>query len=138
VTSVCSTKPLVAKLGIKPNQVVLFLHAPADYQMTLGELPANVKVFKSIRSNLDFIQFFTKNAQELQTVLPKLKNSLNHNGSLWISWPKQKAKISTDLNENIVQEIGLNIGLVDVKVCSIDEIWSGLKFVYRVSNRKIK
>jgi hypothetical protein len=136
MTDICSTKPLIAKLGITPKQSVLFLHAPKDYQDKLGDLPAGIKLHKSIRPHLDFIQFFVKSTAELHTYFPLLKESLKQQGCLWISWPKQKAKMLTDLNENIVREIGLEYGLVDVKVCSVDEIWSGLKFVFRLRDRK--
>lgn len=87
---------------------------------------------------LDFIQFFTKESAELEKQFRALKKSLSPDGMLWVSWPKGAAKVKTDLNENIVREIGLDHQLVDVKVCAIDEIWSGLKFVFRVKDRKPK
>ena len=85
---------------------------------------------------MDFIQFFSMNRAELKAAFPRLKSSLAQNGSLWISWPKAAAKMETDLNENTVREIGRGAGLVDVKVCAVDEIWSGLKFVYRLKDRR--
>jgi hypothetical protein len=85
---------------------------------------------------LDFVQFFTKERAELEAEFPALKQAIASNGSLWISWPKKASKVATDLNENIVREVGLAHGLVDVKVCAVDEIWSGLKFVFRVKDRK--
>ena len=76
------------------------------------------------------------NKEELGKILPQLKSLLNKNGMLWISWPKKASKVMTDLDENVVRDIGLQNGLVDVKVCAVDEIWSGLKFVYRLKDRK--
>lgn len=135
MTTICSTRPLINKLGIKPGYKIYMAQSPANYLMELGEFPENVVISKKLNSDLDFIQFFTKDSLELKTHFPKLKQSLKNNGTLWISWPKQKSKIKTDLNENIVREIGLENGLVDVKVCAINDIWSGLKFVYRIKDR---
>lgn len=132
----CSTRSLVNKLGIKSAQTLLFLHAPDNYINHLLDLPSDVIIKNKLQHNLVFIQFFTKSKQELEKIFPKLKSSLAHEGSLWISWPKLKSKIATDLNENIIREIGLMNGLVDIKVCAVDDTWSGLKFVYRLNDRK--
>ncbi len=131
-----SKRSLVEKLGIKPGVNIIILNAPDGYEKALGELPANVSVASSLGSTLDLIQFFTKDREELDTNFPALKQALAHNGQLWISWPKKSAKIPTDLDENIIRDIGLQNGLVDVKVIAVDEVWSGLKFVYRVKDRK--
>lgn len=133
--STCFTNPLIRKLGIKPNQNILFLYAPFNYKKILGPLPDNITLYKKLQPNLDFIHFFTDSAQQLNVEFLSLKNALKSNGMLWISWPKQSAKIPTDLNENKVREIGLQHGLVDVKVCAVDNIWSALKFVYRSKDR---
>ena len=131
-----SKKSLVEKLGIKEGLKVAILNSPANYNDTLGKLPKNVTVMKTIGERLDFIQFFTKESKELQSKFPNLKRALSQNGILWISWPKSSSKVKTDLNENIVREIGLGNGLVDVKIAAVDEVWSGLKFVYRLKDRK--
>lgn len=131
----CSTRPLINKLGIKSGQKILILQSPENYLSELGELPDNITLNKKLTSNLDFIHFFTKDSTELRLYFPQFKKSLNQNGMLWISWPKLKSKIKTDLNENIVRDIGLEAGLVDVKVCAINDIWSGLKFVFRIKDR---
>jgi len=89
----------------------------------------------SLEKPLDFIQFFTRERAVLENKFATLKNAITQNGSLWISWPKRVAKIKTDLDENIIRDIGLAHGLVDVKVAAVDEVWSGLKFVYRVKDR---
>ena len=131
-----SKRSLVDKLGIKHGYQVAFLGAPANYAITLGSLPPDVKTSKALEGEEDFIQFFTKSRHELEQKFPALKSSLAQNGMLWISWPKGSSGVATDLNEGVVREIGTAHGLVDVKVCAVDEIWSGLKFVYRLKDRK--
>ena len=131
-----SKRSLVDKLGIKEGHRVAILGAPAGYAEILGELPPQVKPGKELRGEKDFLHFFTKSREELAQKFPALKSSLAQTGMLCISWPKVSSGIPTDLNENLIREIGLSNGLVDVKVCAIDEIWSGLKFVYRVKDRK--
>lgn len=131
-----SKRSLVDKLGIKEGHRVAILDAPADYVEILGELPTQVKPARELRGEKDFLQFFTKSRPELERKFLVLKASLAQNGMVWISWPKGSSGVPTDLNENLVREIGLSHGLVDVKVCAIDETWSGLKFVYRTKDRK--
>ena len=131
-----SKTPLVKKLGIKPGFKVFFANPPDNLQTLLGELPENVTLLNKPMSPVDYIQLFTKSNEELQTQFPILKEALATNGLFWISWPKKAAKVETDLDENVVRDIGLKNGLVDVKVCAVDEIWSGLKFVYRLQDRK--
>ena len=131
-----SKRSLPDKLGIKPGQKIYFGNPPENYSRTLGALPEGATLLKSLKGPCSFIQFFTKDKNELESAFPKLKKNLEQDGSLWISWPKGASKIKTDLNENIVREIGLHNGLVDIKVCAVDDIWSGLKFVVRVKDRK--
>lgn len=130
-----SKRSLVDKLGIKPGYRIYIGNAPAGYDKTLGELPAKAAAAKSLKGPCDFIQFFTTEKSVLDTTFPKLKKNLDLAGTLWISWPKGASKVKTDLNENVVREIGLRNGLVDVKVCAVDEVWSGLKFMYRLKDR---
>jgi hypothetical protein len=130
-----SKTPLARKLGIKPGHKIALLNAPENYDQTLGDLPENVAVVDTDQNSLDVIQFFTTSAGELDARFPILRGGLKPDGALWISWPKRSSKIPTDLNENVVREIGLKHGLVDVKVCAVDELWSGLKFVYRLEDR---
>jgi hypothetical protein len=131
-----SKSSLVHKLGIKDGFKVALVDAPENYAHILGKLPGNVQVSRSARRELDFIQFFCMSKQNLEEKFPSLKSALSPKGMLWISWPKGASAIETDLNENVVREIGLKHGLVDVKVCAVDETWSGLKFVFRVKDRK--
>jgi len=132
-----SGTPLIKKVGIKPGQRICILNAPKDYPKTLGPLPTGVQLGKQLGKShsMDLIHFFTKERGQLQEKFPALKEALDYGGSLWISWPKRSSKMATDLNENIIREIGLDLGLVDVKVAAVDETWSGLKFVYRLEDR---
>ncbi len=131
-----SKRSLVDKLGIKPGYRVYLGNAPDDYERTLGGLPDNTILLKSTRETADFIQFFAKSKTELEQQFPVLKEALAQDGMLWISWPKKAAKVETDVDEAVVRGTGLKNGLVDIKICAVDEVWSGLKFVYRVKDRK--
>jgi hypothetical protein len=130
-----SKRSLVDKLGIKGAQKVHLGNAPRDYRKTLGPMPDGVIVAKSLDGPCDFIQFFAREKAALESAFPDLKKHLAKSGALWISWPKGASKARTDLNENLVREIGLHYGLVDVKVCAVDDVWSGLKFVFRLKDR---
>lgn len=131
-----SNTPLPRKLGIKEGFKVAFLNPPEGYGRTLGKLPPNVVLVEQPHGSFDIIQFFTRRKAELESRFATLKESLSQNGALWVSWPKRSSRVDTDLNENLVREIGLNSGLVDVKICAVDETWSGLKFVRRLKDRK--
>jgi hypothetical protein len=135
-----SGTPLIKKLGIKPGQRICILNAPQGYKKTLGALPASVVNLSRLSKthSLDFIHFFALQSRQLRVKFPELKSALNFDGSLWISWPKKSSGVKGDLDENIVRQIGLDGGLVDVKVAAVDEIWSGLKFVYRLQDRSPK
>lgn len=130
-----SKRTLKDKLGIKDNFSVYILNAPNTFEKILGPLPVTVKVKKEIENNLDYIHFFTKDESELISHFPKLRDALSKNGMLWLSWPKKTSKIETNLDGNSVRKIGLENGLVDIKVAAIDENWSGLKFVFRKKDR---
>jgi hypothetical protein len=130
-----SKTPLVKKLGIKEDFKIAIFNAPENYAQTLGELPENLTVVDTLVGPLDFIHFFTAQRDTLAAEFPRLKQALAPAGMLWISWPKRSAKVETDLTEDIIRVIGLDNGLVDVKVAAVDEIWSGLKFVYRLKDR---
>jgi hypothetical protein len=126
-----SDKSLVEKLEIKAGLTVLILNPPPEYESTLGKLPDRVHFKTRPAPNLDFIQYFARTRHDLASEFPGLKRLISTTGALWISWPKQSSVIKTDLSDNVVREIGLKNGLVDIKVCAIDETWSALKFVYR-------
>ena len=128
-----SGTPLVTKLGIKPDTRIQFFDPPDDFGETLGALPAGLKHVS--HGALDFAIVFVRRRIDLEKRFLSVQGRLEPNGTLWIGWPKKSARTTTDLTENVVREIGLNAGLVDVKVCAIDDTWSGLKFVRRVRDR---
>jgi len=130
-----SGTPLIDKLGIKPGYRVAFVQPPDGYEEMLGSLPAGVAQGE-LPGPLDFIQVFVTSRAELEAQFPRFKEVLATNGMLWVSWPKGAARMPTDLDENGVRETGLAHGLVDVKVIAVDAIWSGLKFVYRLRDRR--
>ena len=130
-----SGTPLPKKLGIKNGSRIALINPPKDFESELGELPDNVEFIKRPTKSLDIILFFVLSERALTRDFAKLATKLTANGMLWISWPKKSSGVVTDLSEQRVREIGLDAGLVDVKVCAIDETWSGLKFVYRLKDR---
>ena len=130
-----SGTPLVKKLGIKEGSRVALVNAPENFQTDLGELPADVKFVKSTTKSLDLILFFVLSERILARDFAKLSTRLTSNGMIWIAWPKKSSGVTTDLTFERVQRIGLDAGLVDVKICAIDDTWSGLKFVYRLKDR---
>jgi hypothetical protein len=132
-----SGTPLIKKLGIKAGQNVAIVNAPKTFLASeLKPQPENVRLTSGQAAQpLDFILLFVDSAKALQKELPKLKQKLARDGTLWVSWPKKSSGAETDLSFDIVQQSGLKIGLVDVKICAVNDIWSGLKFVYRLKDR---
>ena len=130
-----SGTPLIKKLGIKAGHRVAFVNAPDAYDATLGVLPDGVECLSLRDGELDFVQAFYTERDKLEDDFAALKAAIAKDGMLWISWAKKASKIPTNLDENIVREIGLAQSLVDVKVAAVDNIWSGLKFVYRTADR---
>jgi hypothetical protein len=124
-------------LGIKAGFRVQLASAPADVRATLHEALAECEIVKQEqRDTLDFAMIFSKSRAELIKEFSRMSRLLAPAGMLWVSWPKKSSGMATDLDGNIVREIGLDAGLVDVKVCAVTEVWSGLKFVRRVKDRK--
>jgi len=130
-----SGTPLAKKLGIKEGSRVALVNAPKDFQSELKELPDDVKFLKPSTKSLDLILFFVLSERVLARDFAKLADKLTSNGMIWIAWPKKSSGVETDLLFERVQRIGLDAGLVDVKICAVDETWSGLKFVYRLKDR---
>jgi hypothetical protein len=126
-----SATPLVRKLGVKPGMRVHYANAPEHFADLLGELPEGVKILRRPAPELDLAMLFVTEraalARGLQTLPPKLQPA----GMIWVAWPKRASKVPTDITEDVVREVALPRGLVDVKVCAIDEVWSGLKLVVR-------
>ncbi len=130
-----SGTPLVKKLGIKPGDRMILCNEPETFLKDLGGLPPGVKATDRLTNTANFQLFFTDRRADLKKAFPELVKKLESNGMLWISWPKKSSGKLTDLTEDIVREIGLAAGVVDVKVCAIDDTWSGLKFVFRLKDR---
>ena len=135
-TTAYSSTPLARKLGLKEGFRIRLHNEPEYYFTLFTDWPLNIVLDKSSTRKKDFIHFFTKSAAELQQQLPKLKEEIVANGIIWISWPKKAAKLHTDVTEDVIRNMALAIGLVDVKVCAVDETWSGLKLVIPVKERQ--
>ncbi len=119
------------KLGIKEGNSILIANAPGNYMELLGVLPPNVHQALPKEIDLDFIHYFETHLSTFEEKFFQLREQLHSNGMLWISWPKGSSKMSTDLNRDLIREFILESDMVDIKVCSIDETWSGLKFMIR-------
>jgi hypothetical protein len=131
-----SGTPLPRKLGIKPGHRLAFFHAPPDFARTLGTLPDAVQIVgDDDAGTLDLAVFFTTRADALPVAFRGIGPRVHPAGTLWIAWPKKAAKVPADVTEDVVRAAGLREGMVDVKVCAIDAVWSGLKFVYRLADR---
>jgi hypothetical protein len=128
-----SGTPLIRKLGIKPDSRIFFVSAPKSFSAALGALPKTAVFTKD--GLLDFAILFVKSQAELAKDFGRLRDRLEPDGMLWVAWPKRTSGVATDLVEGIVREFGLEAGLVDVKVCAVDDTWSGLKFVRRLKDR---
>ena len=135
MTAGYSGTPLPQKLGIKPGHRVGLIGAPGDFETTLGLLPGEVILRRDGRATADVVIAFTTKAADLERRFSALARRIPPDGGLWIAWPKRASGVPTDLNEDAIREIGLAAGLVDNKVCAIDETWSGLRFVYRLKDR---
>lgn len=130
-----SGTPLAKKLGMKSGFKVLLINAPEYYPDLFTDMPADVVFTEDIVEKLDLIHFFTKSEEEYLERLPMLQKNIKSNGMIWVSWPKKASKVKTDLREDIIRNYALQTGLVDVKVCAVDERWSGLKLVIRLKDR---
>lgn len=131
-----SGTPLAKKLGIKDGFQIALVDSPKDFRKELGDLPAGVKFKSSTAKPLDLILLFVRSESELARRFLPLAANLNANGMIWVAWPKKSSGVATDLSFNNVQRTGLDAGLVDVKICAVNEVWSGLKFVYRLKDRR--
>jgi hypothetical protein len=130
-----SGTPLPRKLGIRPESRLALVRAPDGFEQTLGELPERVEVRSRAAGPLDVIVFFTTSAAELGRRFDRLAGALDPAGALWIAWPKKASGVKTDLTEDRIRDVALPKGLVDNKVCAIDDTWSGLRLVIRKENR---
>jgi hypothetical protein len=127
--------PLAKKLGIKNAAIVTLINAPDHYLQLFTDLPAAVCFVDDILLKKDVIHFFTKQRHEFLTMLPQLMLQIKADGMIWVSWPKKASKVVTDITEDTIRDFAIEIGLVDIKVCAVDEVWSGLKLVIPVKDR---
>jgi len=131
-----SGTPLLKKLGIKSNYTIHTKNEPKAYWDWISPLPERIKIVsRPKKETIDFVHLFVTDKEQLEKEFLKLKAGLKRDGMLWVSWPKKSAGIYSDLDGNIVRQQGLSMGLVDVKVCAVNETWSGLKFMYRIKDR---
>ena len=132
-----SGTPLLKKLGIKPGFHISLISEPEDYFNLLGPLPPDLKFYKNLKkTDFDMVHLFVASRSMYNQVLVQAKKAIKKNGIIWASWPKKSSGVPTDLDENTIRNTALENGLVDIKVCAIDAVWSGLKLVYRVKDRQ--
>ncbi|MBI1306737.1 MAG: DUF3052 family protein [Bacteroidetes bacterium] len=120
---------LLKKLGIKPGYKIELINAPENYFELLGNVPIDLIINSGSPDLLNFIHVFAEKADGLENQLIRLRKRIYQNGMIWVSWPKKSSKRSSDVNEDLIRKYALQIGLVDIKVCSVDETWSALKLV---------
>ena len=130
-----SGTPLSKKLGIKPGARVALVRAPEGFEHSLNPMPDGARLRHQARGQHDVVLFFATRLAELERRFDPLSRAILSAGGLWIAWPKRTAGVATDLRESIVRDVGLSHGLVDNKVCAVDDTWSGLRFVYRLADR---
>ncbi|MBX7054766.1 MAG: DUF3052 domain-containing protein [Pyrinomonadaceae bacterium] len=135
MTTGYSGTPLARKLGIKEGADILTINAPDDYASLVAPLPAGVRLSDEVRTGVDLIHLFTNSRDELFSTLSECVRTIKQDGAVWVSWYKKAAKLPSEITEDTVREAALPLGLVDVKVCAVDEKWSGLKLVIRKENR---
>jgi len=135
MTAGYSGTPLAKKLGIKEGMLVVSVDAPQNYDELLSPLPDGVRISKNARRDADVIHIFTNTRDGLFKAVSEVRHLIKQNGSIWVSWYKKAAKLPTEITEDTIREAAFPLGLVDVKVCAVDEKWSGLKLVIRKENR---
>ena len=133
-----SETPLAQKLGIKPGQEVATIGAPAGYRKLVAPLPEGVSFATDIAAGASFVHLFVTKRQALEKELKRLRRLLADTGVLWVSWPKKTSGVKTDITEDVIRQVCLPLDFVDVKVCALDETWSGLKLMIRRENRLLR
>jgi hypothetical protein len=131
-----SGTPLAKKLGIKDGFRMAAVNQPGHYFDLFTDFPESVTIVNDPGQKKDLIHYFAKEEKQLAKDIRKLKDQIEQNGMIWISWPKKSSKVPTDITEDLIRDLALRTGLVDIKVCAVDEIWSGLKLVIPVKQRK--
>lgn len=135
MTSGYSGTPLAKKLGIKAAARVFVHAAPANYPDLLAPLPPGVQFVRRVAQDTDLMHLFGARREPLKRALHTARQGMRDDAVIWVSWPKKASQVPTDMSEDVVRELAFPLGLVDVKVCAVDEIWSGLKLVVRLSER---
>jgi hypothetical protein len=130
-----SGTPLPRKLGLPPAGRAAFLSEPADFRKLVRPLPDGLEVTTRLSGQFQYIHLFVSRRSVLEKQFPRAAKALDKAGTFWVSWPKKASGVASDVTEAVVREIGLGAGLVDVKICAVDEVWSGLKFMYRLRDR---
>jgi len=130
-----SGKPLAAKLGFKPPLTLVAIGAPPEYASWLGELPAGVRILSKSGKDLGAAHVFVTSREVMQRELKSLRQKLQQSGFIWVSWPKKSSKVPTDITEDTIRDVALPLGFVDIKVCAVSDVWSGLKLVIRKDQR---
>jgi hypothetical protein len=131
-----SGTPLVRKLGVAPSMRLLVVAAPPDYKQLLGDLPTGAALVASTNDRVEAAHVFVTSHAVLRRELVKMRRRLEPAGFVWVSWPKKTSKVPTDVTEDTVRDVALPLGFVDVKVCAVSDIWSGLKLVIRKRERR--
>lgn len=126
-----SGTPLAKKLGIKPGSSVLVVNAPDDYRELLEPLPDGVKFVTRVSETTDLVHVFASSRKILERALWRYRSAIRPDAAIWASWPKKSSRVPCDIDEDTVRQIALPLGLVDIKVCAVSDIWSGLKLVIR-------
>lgn len=131
-----SATPLNRKLGIREGSRVRVVNPPQDYARLIAPLPKNVTLSARLRKEIDICHVFLKRENDLRRLLPTLLGSIRQSGCIWVSWPKKASGVATDITEGTIRDVALPLKLVDIKVCAVDDTWSGLKLVIRKEARK--
>jgi hypothetical protein len=133
-----SGTPLPQKLGIKPGMIVVAIDPPENYRKLLGEIPSGVNFATRPVGNTKFVHLFAARRGELARQLSLLRRKITEDAAIWVSWPKRSSGVATDITEDVIRSVALPLGFVDIKVCAVDDTWSGLKLMIRRENRKSK
>jgi len=133
-----SGTPLAKKLGIRDGSRMFLLNAPENYLHLVAPLPAGVQVAPQITNHTDIVHIFSTKKEKLSQALRTCLKRMKPDGMIWVSWPKKSSKVATDISEDTIREVALPLGLVDIKVCAVDDVWSGLKLVIRKEKSKVR
>lgn len=136
MTAGYSGTPLPKKLGIQETTKLVALGAPAEYVALLGELPGGIRPGNKLTKDADLVHVFVTERKDLDQQLAKLRKTLRSDAVVWVSWPKKASKVPTTVTEDVIRELALPLGFVDVKVCAVSDVWSGLKLMVRKELRE--